>query len=70
MPEISERRVQVRGHYVNRDTGEALPFTVFVYKDDDVGQRQVTLSGSYVRKMLTGSQHLRWRFRQVVGEEI
>ena len=72
VPEISERRVQVRGHYVSRDTGETLPFTVFVYKDDDVGQRQgqVTLSGSYVRKMLTGSQHLRWRFRQVVGEEI
>ncbi|KAL8576658.1 hypothetical protein ACOMHN_025133 [Nucella lapillus] len=70
MPELSEDRVLVRGHYMNTVNGETLPFTVFVHKDLGVqgDPHQLRLCGSYIRAMLTVKKNLRWRFQHTIEQ--
>ena len=69
VPEFSQKRVLVSGHYVLQNTESTLPFMMFVHIDHSVHHAEeglIFLSGSYVRGMLTTKKNLRWRFRHII----
>ncbi|KAK7112749.1 hypothetical protein V1264_012149 [Littorina saxatilis] len=67
LPESSEKRVSIQGHYLRGDGEEPLRFMVFLYRDErpdtEILTSKTVLCGTYVRDMLTTRKRLRWKFR-------